>query len=78
VWQVLRTSDAASWSPAIWWSYISVLVLYLGMAVGATVVLRSMVRRWRAGEENLPSPYGPNVVDPIPADPTPAEPDPVR
>jgi cytochrome bd ubiquinol oxidase subunit I len=78
VWHVLRTVDAASWSPAIWWSYISVLVLYLGMAVGATVVLRSMVRRWRAGEENLPSPYGPNVVDPIPADPTPAEPDPVR
>jgi cytochrome d ubiquinol oxidase subunit I len=71
VWQVLRTSDAASWSPAIWWSYIGVLVLYVGMAVGGTVVLRSMVRRWRAGEENLPSPYGPNVVDPTPADPTP-------
>jgi cytochrome d ubiquinol oxidase subunit I len=42
------------------------------MTVGGTVVLRSMVRRWRAGEEDLPSPYGPTV-----ADPTPAEPDPV-
>jgi cytochrome d ubiquinol oxidase subunit I len=73
VWQVLRTSDAASWSPAIWWSYIGVLAMYVGMAVGGTVVLRSMARRWRAGDEDLPSPYGPSV-----ADPTPAEPDPVR
>jgi cytochrome d ubiquinol oxidase subunit I len=27
--------------------------------VGAVVVLRSMARRWRTGEEDLPSPYGP-------------------
>jgi cytochrome d ubiquinol oxidase subunit I len=73
VWQVLRTADAASWSSAIWWSYIGVLVVYVGMAVGGFVVLRSMARRWRAGDEDLPSPYGPAV-----ADPTPAEPEPVR
>jgi cytochrome d ubiquinol oxidase subunit I len=29
------------------------------MTIGAVVVLRSMARRWRAGEEDLPSPYGP-------------------
>jgi cytochrome d ubiquinol oxidase subunit I len=29
------------------------------MTVGAYVVLRSMARRWRAGELDLPSPYGP-------------------
>jgi len=73
VWHVLRTTDAASWSSAIWWSYIGVLVVYFGMAVGGFVVLRSMARRWRAGDEDLPSPYGPTVVDP-----TPAEPQPVR
>jgi cytochrome d ubiquinol oxidase subunit I len=73
VWQVLRTADAASWSSAIWWSYIGVLVVYVGMAVGGFVVLRSMARRWRAGDEDLPTPYGPAV-----ADPTPAEPEPVR
>ena len=27
---------------------------------GAYVVLRSMARRWRAGEHDLPSPYGPD------------------
>ena len=73
VWHVLRTTDAASWSSAIWWSYIGVLVVYLGMAVGGFVVLRSMARRWRDGDEDLPSPYGPAV-----ADPTSTEPQPVR
>jgi cytochrome d ubiquinol oxidase subunit I len=29
------------------------------MTVGAYVVLRSMARRWRAGESDLPSPYSP-------------------
>jgi cytochrome bd ubiquinol oxidase subunit I len=59
VWQVLRTADAASASSGLWWSYVSVLVIYVGMTVGATVVLRSMARWRRAGEADLPSPYGP-------------------
>jgi cytochrome d ubiquinol oxidase subunit I len=59
VWHVLRTSDAASMSNGLWWSYTGVLILYLGLTVGAYVVLRSMARRWRAGQEDLPSPYGP-------------------
>jgi cytochrome d ubiquinol oxidase subunit I len=67
VWQVLRTTDAASMSSGLWWSYTGVLIVYLGMTVGAFVVLRSMARRWRAGEENLPSPYGPAVLANVPA-----------
>jgi cytochrome d ubiquinol oxidase subunit I len=59
VWQVLTTVDAASQSTGLWWSYVAVLVIYLGMTVGAVVVLRSMARRWRSGETDLPSPYGP-------------------
>lgn len=59
VWHVLRTVDAASMSTGLWWSYLGVLIVYLGMTVGAVVVLRSMARRWRAGETDLPSPYGP-------------------
>ena len=59
VWQVLRTSDAATMNRAIWWSYTGVLVIYLGMTVAAYIVLRSMASRWRAGDEELPSPYGP-------------------
>ncbi len=59
VWQVLRTNDAASTSTGLWWSYAGAFVVYVGMTVGAYVVLRSMARRWRAGETDLPSPYGP-------------------
>lgn len=73
VWQVLRTSDAATFNRAIWWSYGGVLVIYLGMTVAAFVVLRSMAKRWRAGEEDLPSPYGPVKA---PAPPVSAELDP--
>jgi cytochrome d ubiquinol oxidase subunit I len=59
VWHVLRTTDAASTNTGLWWSYAGAFVVYLGMTIGAYVVLRSMARRWRAGETDLPSPYGP-------------------
>jgi cytochrome d ubiquinol oxidase subunit I len=72
VWQVLRTTDAASMSSGLWWSYTGVLIVYLGMTVGAVVVLRSMARRWRAGEEDLPSPYSPAVVTGAPSGDQPA------
>jgi cytochrome bd ubiquinol oxidase subunit I len=62
VWQVLRTTDAATMSTGIWWSYMGVLILYTGMTIAAYVVLRSMARRWRAGDEALLSPYAPAVV----------------
>lgn len=65
VWQVLRTVDAASMSSGLWWSYTAVLIIYVGMTVGAVVVLRSMARRWRAGEVDLPSPYGPPRTEPV-------------
>ncbi len=61
VWQVLRTSDAASTSTGLWWSYAGAFLVYVGMSIGAFVVLRSMARRWRAGETDLPSPYGPEA-----------------
>ncbi|MEP9383053.1 cytochrome ubiquinol oxidase subunit I [Nocardioides sp. KR10-350] len=59
VFGVLRTVDAAGDNPGLWWVFSGVAVVYLGMTVGAWVVLRSMARRWRTGEEELPSPYGP-------------------
>jgi cytochrome d ubiquinol oxidase subunit I len=59
VYGVLRTVDAAGDNPGLWWVFAGVAVVYLGMTVGAWLVLRSMARRWRAGEEELPSPYGP-------------------
>jgi cytochrome d ubiquinol oxidase subunit I len=68
VWRVLRTTDAVTMNSGIWWTYIGVLFLYTGMTVGAYVVLRSMARRWRANEEDLPSPYGPAIVAAAPDD----------
>lgn len=64
VFDVLRTVDAASRNGGLWWSYAVVLLVYLGMTVGAYVVLRSMARRWRAGEIDLPTPYGPGAARP--------------
>jgi cytochrome d ubiquinol oxidase subunit I len=62
VWQILRTTDAASESAGLWWSYAAAVVVYVGMTIGAFIVLRSMARRWRAGDEDLPSPYGPGTA----------------
>lgn len=58
---VLRTNQAASWSTGLWWSYAGVAVIYALLTVGAVLVLRSMARRWRRGEEDLPSPYAPEA-----------------
>ncbi|WP_228387651.1 MULTISPECIES: cytochrome ubiquinol oxidase subunit I [unclassified Nocardioides] len=55
----LRTTDAAGDNPGLWWLLAATLVVYTGMTIGAIVVLRSMARRWRAGDVELPSPYGP-------------------
>jgi cytochrome bd ubiquinol oxidase subunit I len=66
VWGVLRTTDAASENPWLWWSLTGVVIVYVGMTVGAYVVLRSMARRWREGEPDLPSPYGPESAGVVP------------
>lgn len=62
VWQVLRTTDAAGDNPGLWWVFAGVLIVYAAMTAGAWIVLRSMARRWRAGELDLPSPYGPELA----------------
>jgi cytochrome d ubiquinol oxidase subunit I len=61
VYGVLRTSEAAGDNPALWWLLAATVLVYGGMTVGATVILRSMARRWREGQEDLPSPYGPQA-----------------
>lgn len=39
--------QSSSGKPALWSSYAGILVIYIGMTVGAYVVLTSMARRWR-------------------------------
>jgi len=55
----MRTAEAAGSNSALWLLLTATALVYTAMTVGAVVVLRSMARRWRAGEEDLPSPYGP-------------------
>jgi cytochrome d ubiquinol oxidase subunit I len=59
VYDVLRTVDAAGDNPGLWWMLAGTVTLYAAMTIAAVVVLRSMARRWRDGDEDLPSPYGP-------------------
>jgi cytochrome bd ubiquinol oxidase subunit I len=62
VYGVLRTPDAAGDNPHLWLLLAATATLYTGLTIGAVLVLRSMARRWRAGEEDLPSPYGPEAT----------------
>ena len=61
VYGFMRTTEAAGEYSALWWLLGSTVVVYAGMTAGAVVVLRSMARRWRAGESDLPSPYAPEA-----------------
>lgn len=56
----LKTVDAATERGGLWWIFGITLTIYALMTIAATVVLRSMARRWRSGENDLPSPYGPD------------------
>jgi cytochrome d ubiquinol oxidase subunit I len=56
---VMRVRDAVTPNGGIWISFTVVALLYLGLAVVTVVVLRSMSRRWRQGEVELATPYGP-------------------
>ena len=55
----LRTSDAVTNSGGIWITFAIVIVLYGALLAGTIVLLRSMARRWRAGEEVDNVPYAP-------------------
>ncbi len=63
VYGVMRTEEAATDNPWLWFSLAGVATLYAGMTATAYVVLRGMTRRWREGEADLPSPYGPAHLD---------------
>lgn len=56
---LLRTEDAVTDAGYIWISLAILVVVYAGMTIGATAVIRSMSARWREGEKDLTSPYGP-------------------
>ena len=64
VYGFMRTPEAAGENSGLWWLLGTTAVVYTLMTAGAVVVLRSMARRWRTGETDLPSPYGPEAQRP--------------
>ena len=70
VYGIMRTPEAAGDNSALWWLLGITTVVYTLMTIGATIVIRSMAKRWRAGEEDLPSPYGPRRDELSPAYPS--------
>ena len=58
--EVLRTRDAVTDAGWVWLSLGLLVVVYAAMTAGAVLVLRSMSRRWAAGERDLEAPYGPS------------------
>lgn len=60
---LLRTEDAVTDSGYIWFTLGALVIVYAAMTWGAVAVLRSMSRRWRSGDTELPSPYGPTQIE---------------
>jgi cytochrome d ubiquinol oxidase subunit I len=57
----MRIADAVTRDGGVWVTFVVLCGVYVAMGIGAAVVLRSMARRWRAGEPlDLPTPYGPD------------------
>lgn len=56
---LMRTEEAVTDGGWVWYSFIILTVIYIGLGVAGVAVLRSMSARWAAGETDLASPYGP-------------------
>jgi len=56
------TEDAVTDAGYIWFTLTALVIVYAAMTVGAYKLLRSMSRRWREGEKDLASPYGPSEL----------------
>ena len=57
--EILRTEDAVTDGGWVWFTLIGLTIVYVGMFAAGFYVLRSMSKRWAAGEKDLESPYGP-------------------
>jgi cytochrome bd ubiquinol oxidase subunit I len=60
VYRLLRVEDAVTRGGGVWVTLAALIAGYTVMTVMAVITLRSMARRWRAGEPtDLPTPYSP-------------------
>jgi cytochrome bd ubiquinol oxidase subunit I len=60
----MRTSEAVTPAQGIWWVFAFTMLLYIGLFTTAGVILRSLSRRWREGQEEVELPYSPPPVAP--------------
>ena len=70
---LMRTEDAVTDAGYIWVTLGVLIVVYAGMTFGAAAVIRSMSRRWREGDRDLITPYGPSLDLADLAQPDPAQ-----
>jgi cytochrome d ubiquinol oxidase subunit I len=55
----MRTSEAVTPAKGIWWVFGFTMLLYIGLFTTAAVILRSLSRRWREGQDEGELPYSP-------------------
>ncbi len=59
----MTVGEAVTQNSAVWVSLAVIAVVYLALGIAVFAVLRSMSKRWKAGEsDSLPSPYSPSVL----------------
>ena len=56
----MRVADGATTNNGVWITFVVIVCVYAAVATATILVLRSMARRWRAGEE-LSGPYAPSA-----------------
>lgn len=62
VYGLMRTEDAVTDGSWVWASLTILVIIYVALGVAGVAVLRSMSKRWEAGETDLASPYGPSAI----------------
>lgn len=66
----LKVQQASTGNQGVWATFVVIVVVYLAVGVTTVLILRSMSRRWRAGQEfgDAEAPYGPREPVPRPSE----------
>jgi cytochrome d ubiquinol oxidase subunit I len=69
----LKVQQASTTNQGVWATFVAVALVYLAVGITTILVLRSMSRRWRTGQEisESESPYGPREALPPPSEQVP-------